>query len=253
MNKLEVIKQENKLDFTLISFSLIIDTVSESDYKMYCNKYAKMFYTNLYNKDDKSLDWLNPIHLYIYNGDSKLLRKILKKYGYPVNFYGQQTPIQLCKRMKQGLCFETICIFLLENGLAAEVEFTKEEFQILLKNGSPHCDRLIGQMIRPEDDRTFQTSRLLNSQVAIAQYSSHLHYVKSMKEEHYGKSPKRTRNKTLKKKGGDPTIKVEAVTLPFEFDFSAGSEQSVGLLRVYSSSSSPEFILSDWRFVVKTK
>ena len=222
----------------------------------------------------------------IYHKDSKLLRRILKDYVYPARCMAARTPITMCEEMGQTPCLETICMYLADSELGSAIEFTREEFDILLKSGSTLCHEVISQMFRSRDKSTFETDEMGTSKFKMDQYKNHLQFLKSIKSNAFSEPKprkqfcctklKKVRTKdcidtqqdeqqndiNVKKKGNKRAnppnkskekIEAEAYTLPFAFDFTFGSRQSIDFLINYSKSKCPELVKSNWRLLIKHK
>lgn len=231
LNKLQIIKSQDQLNCALFPFELMFQVVAKAEYETICRRYAELYHLESYREHRQFLDWLHPIVLCIYHKDSRLLRSILDKHGYPARFETGSTPIWLCGLMNQNTCLKTICIFLMEKDLVAKVHFTKHDFKTLLKSNSKYCHRVISRMFRLNNKHIISTVRVLPHNYHISQYASYLEFIKTVKNENLGTARKSGCSRQIdQKQKANPKKKAEVFVLPFEFDFSMGSLQSIEFL-----------------------
>lgn len=239
--------------------------IGVSNYYNPCLRYANFYFSKLEDMKDNLFGCLNPLLVSIYHQDSKLLKKILNKHGYPRQYLHTLTPIEMCHYHNQFSCLDTICSYLINNDLVSQIHFTKKEFQILLESRSEFCHQVLGQILVVREDTRLHNFAFLPESSKISSSPDLLHFLVQLqsenkkKEENISKTwmdarfkQKRQKNNNKEKMARENSLKfeVDILHLPFEFDFSIGCLDSLKFLMYYSESKSKEFILSEWKSLI---
>ena len=251
----------SELNFASFPFDLVHKIIDKTNYHRPCLRYAEFYFSGLDRMEDNQFGFLSPILMAIFHSDSRLLKAILDKHGYPVSFSMGITPIELCRHLRQHSCLDTICSFLVSKGLVKRVRFTKRDYQILLGAESGYCHAVVGRMLAPNRDVKFRNFAYLASGFRLDYHSNLLGFLVALQTENntqsqsvleewwskkFGQAKQKAKEKRLMKE-------VDVLSLPFAFDFAMGSQDSVDFLVNYSTSACDEFVGSEWKTLVDFK
>jgi hypothetical protein len=215
---------------------------------------------------DEIFGCLNPLLITILQGDSKLLNTILEKWGYPYEFSSFMTPIEFSFHNEQLSCLETICKYLIKNNQVKKIWFTLKEFKILLKSQLTSCHEVLSQILTIREEMRFPALAYMKNDITIGAKKNLMKFLLKLQkggkqtiEEDFTIEVKDTelskeRNKKLKKvQSNKIKTEVDILTVPFKYDYSIGSEDSVNFLSYYSKSKSKKFIKSEWKQLIDNK
>jgi hypothetical protein len=152
---------------------------------------------------------------------------------------------------------------LISYDLVSEIEFTKKEFEILLQSKSVFCHQIISQMLVISGDSRFHNFAFLQSNYKLESSPDLLHFLIDLQIANQTEQDSITdmwmenRNKEKNKKKKNKLAKenslkfeVDILTLPFAFDFSIGSKDSLMFMLNYSESKSNELVTSEWQKLI---
>ena len=263
LNQLEVLAPGLRLDFCEFPFESLMNSFNFDNYQNPILDFSKFYFSKLTLGKDSLFESLNPFHFAIFHGDSKLLEKLLEKYGYPREFECAMTPLEYANLRSSLSSIETICGYLVRSDKTSKINFTNLEFNILLSSGLKTAHDVLSEVLVAREERNFPNMAEMNSELRVDAKSSVLSFLlklqkgarKSKEEdgsvetvEHGKKSSK----KKIKKKEQIKT-EIDVLTVPFVYDYSLGSENSVDFLKYYSTSESDKFVTSEWKHLINQK
>lgn len=266
MNQLQFLEPRQDLSIEDFPFDSVEKMVQSNNYYNPILRYTRYYFSRLDMNKDLVFGGLNPFLVSIFHGDSKLLKVILENHGYPREFGSTLTPIEACCTQEQFSCLETICQYLIKSEQIANVWFNLNEFQLLLKSRLTSCHEVLSQVltVRPEmkfpalaevkSDLQLEVKPNLMSFLLKLQrgYSKAIEEDLSVEVRDERKNSSR-RKRIARSQKSEVKSEVEILTVPFVYDFSSGSEDSVEFLSCYSKSDCDAFVNSDWRHLISHK
>lgn len=266
MNRIEFIHASRGVNINTFPFDSIKKMIQSTNYHTPILRYADYYYRHLQTMRDEIFGCLNPLLITILHGDSKLLNSILERHGYPLEFALSETPIEFSFRQHQLSCLETLCKFLIRKGLVNQIWFTLSEFRILLRSGLVVCHEVLGQILTVRPDMRFPALAHMAHDCQIEAKSTLMKFLLKLQkggrpptEEDLTVEPRdslqsKRRTQWLEKRLEAPRkSEVDILTVPFKYDYTSGSEDSVNFLSFYSKSASDRFVRSEWQQVIDQK
>lgn len=266
MNQLEILTPSNTLDFNDFPFNSIIECFKPDNYESNILIFAQYYFSKLPHLKDEIFGCLNPLLFSIFHGNSKLLQTIVQDYGYPKEFSLCMTPIEYSKLRSQDSCLETICIHLIKSEKTPEIKFNLKEFKILLKSKSEYSHEILSGVLTVHPEMRFPALAKIKRNINIEAKKELMKFLLKMQKggvkclendfsvEYTDQKKNLKRNKKIKTKlKNDMKSEVDILTVPFVYDYSLGSEDSVQFLYHYSESNSQEFVSSEWRHLISHK
>ena len=264
LNTIQIGTTDFKLTLANFPFDLISEMINETNYESSCLQYAQFYYSSLENMEDRKFGWLSPLLVCIIHSDSDLLATILRRHGFPLAYAEDKSPIVLCKRLGQISCLKAICLHLLRNNLVEKVKFCKEDFRILLRTNLPHCHAVVSGILKPNKQVKLQIISSFQSDLTMQSETSLLRFMVAIQKEnheHKTRFIRKLSKKALSNKSDhsrslrQKTIieEKQILNLPFAFDFSMGSLDSIEFMRYYKASGCDDFVQSDWKVLVESK
>jgi hypothetical protein len=228
--------------------------------------FSKYYFSKLDNMNDNIFKSVNPLLVTIFHGDSKLLKVILQKYGYPHEFKNSVTPIEACCSQEQFSCLETICQYLIKKEEIPNIWMNLNEFQLLLRSGLPSCHEVLSKVFTVREEMKFPALAEIKKDIKIEVKPNLMSFLLKLQkgyskvieedlsvEVNDQKKNKRRRKKVASVQKSIVRSEVDILTIPFVYDFSTGSEDSVEFLSFYSKSECDAFVNSDWKYLVAHK
>jgi hypothetical protein len=150
--------------------------------------------------------------------------------------------------------------------MVKKVWFKLDEFKILLKSELHFCHELLSYVLTIREDMRFPALAYIKKNTQISAKGNLMKFLLKLQkggkpsiEEDFTVEVKdlkqnEERNKKLEKLI-NPNIKseVDILTVPFKYDYSKGSEDSVRFLSYYSKSNCDAFITSEWKQLIDQK
>ena len=215
------------------------------------NKKSIIEFANFYSKTIGEMDCfdyifgpLNPFIFAIFYSEENILQLLLEKFNFPKQVKNFTTPVEYCFLKKENDCLRILCNILLAN--KKDVYFTMMEFQLLLESDFEFCDTLLIKIPLkiPYDKMNF--SETMENDLDFRLNSS----VKQFMIENEQKQFEAENTEVDTEVSRD---RIDIKFVPFTYDFSIGSQDSLQFLKRYASSKSDEFIKSDWKTVINKR
>lgn len=266
MNQIELMHNTGEFNFNNFPFDSITKMIESNNYHHPILRFSMFYFNNLNFMKDNYFGCLNPLLITIMHGDSKLLNTILNLYGYPFEFSSELTPIEYSFQHKQLSCLESICRFLIRHKLVKKVCFKLDEFKVLLKSELNYCHTLISHILTIREDMRFPALAYIKNNIQIDAKKNLLKIILKMQkggepsiEEDFTveitdlKQNEERKKKLENLKNENVKSEVDILTVPFKYNYSPGSEDSVRFLSYYSKSKSDAFVTSEWKRLIDQK
>ena len=251
------------LSFGEFSFYGLFNAFSDRHYTQFF-EYFKDFYFE--KADQKKWGQLNPVNLAIYHNDEKLLKSTLKKNDLPYNFKEDNSIIETAYNLGHFTLIQALCSVL--NSKKKSQLISKKDFKKLLSNNLEEGHALLSKQL--VSFKCFDNYGLvfICSEFKIMLSNSLIDFLYLFNKERTKLSERNKKILSFFKKCESDTDQdscqseflkqlneshVEILTTPFEYDFSIGSKESLDFLSCYSTTSSSELILSDWKYLIQYK
>ena len=202
----------------------------------------------------------DPTLICIFLGDSQVLAELLGVFPQVFMFQNlYMSMFEYATKTLQVSCLETINQFLLKHPqYMRNYPFSRLDFTILLSSQLISSHDLIADMLTVRAHLRFPRKAFLADDMHtylnlpwmdfVAKLQSRAKSVKDLGVSHYRNLQMRPKKTYLQVES-----EVQILSVPFAYDFSAGSQDMTHLLHMYSMSHSDKFTNSDWRHIIDAK
>ena len=244
------------------------------------------------DRKDRFYGSLNPLLFAIYHNDSTLLEDLLDKYFYPRQIQDYVSPLEYSFAMNYRTTIKVLCDYLIrrdyfvyfsradfKNLLKSNIMTCHKLIATIPSEPTINIlpklvymtsnvkaifhDYLTSLLIHVKlEDAKYVEEEAEESEFVTVETPSHKHFESDMHLQQIDKSNREidleieatTRNYVV-----DQVSKsffkseVEIKSVPFKYNYDFGSQDSITFIYNYSNSENEDFILSDWREIVKNK
>ena len=226
----------------------------EEDYQAPIMNFAEYYFKKIKKAQrvDRIYGPINPLTLAIYHNDTKLMEELFDKFKYPKAFKGYWSPLEYSFRQGYHSAIKVVCDNLVRR--THLVEFSKSDFVFMLESGFSYCHKLISTVPVKSTVKSIPKLIFMKQEVKLNHCKNVSNLLTQIKNEEKiildgnislseDKSKKKAKSKT----------EVKVLRIPFKYDFSIGSLDSLRLLDYFSESKTEEFVLSTWKEIIRIK
>ena len=271
--EISFIANSETLNLKEFPFEHLAKCFSKEDYLNPIKNFATYYFKKLelLNYEDSLYGPLNPIFFALYHNDMGLLEYLLDKYRYPRIVKNYWSPLEFAFRHNYYSATKVFCDRLIKR--TYDIEFTRCEFHYLLKSSFSYCHKLISSIPSEPTLQNFPRLMFMTKEVQlhyVHEIGDLLYFIKknemsvirkrldSEKDSLVLNSKLNDMQNELKKfenTVSNEISKREVITyhIPFKYSYKAGTPDSVRFLDSFSESTTEEFILSEWKEIIKQK
>jgi hypothetical protein len=189
---------------------------------------------------------LNPFIFTIFYSEEQTLQYLLENYKYPRSMTGFFTPLEYTFMRNENDCLRIICNILMKQ--ENQIYFTQTEFKKLLETEFVFCDSLLSKVPLLIPFKKINLSEVMQEDNAVRYNSSLKNFLLENEKRQYQMEYEGTEEeKQISRE------RFEITFVPFKYNFTPGSTESMDFLNYYSESESPEFVTSQWQTIIHDK
>ena len=190
---------------------------------------------------------LNPFIFAIFYSDEQTLQHLLENSRFPRwNSEGFFTPLEYTFFRNENDCLRILCNLLLKS--RDKIYFTQNEFTNLLESDFEFCHSLISKVPLEIPFKKINLSEVFQEDNAVRYNSS----LKNFFLENEKRQFEMEHNPTQEQKEASRE-RFGIKFVPFRYDFTPGSTESMDFLQYYSDSESDLFVKSHWKTIIHDK
>ena len=245
-------------------FADLAQCFDKEDFADPIRRYAAYYFSRikLSNFEDWFYGPLNPILFSIHHNSMALLEEILDNYRYPRTVGSYWSPLSFAFRYNYNSAVKVLCDKLVKRSYF--IEFRRQDFKSLLRSSFSYAHRLLATVPWEPSLQNFPRLMYMKSQVGLRFENEVGRILYTIKRDERRIHKKRVfeveseehfeiERSSLKKKQQISKKEVLVFQVPFKYNFAAGSPDSILLLEAYSNSRSEEFVLSQWKELIRYK
>ena len=199
----------------------------------------------------------------IFHENSSLLEEVFNDFYYPSRTVGYVSPLEYAFLVNHKASINELCQALLRRD--ESISFSRSDFKFLLSSELGLCHKVLSTIM--SDPEISSIPRLVYMEKEMVARSSNflVSMAVQMKREDLKKEEKAKLHspdqkallgvKKFEMSNNDQISKreISISAVPFRYNYSIGTDDSVMLVNRYGHSKSEDFILSDWQEIIKTK
>ena len=245
-------------------FADLAQCFDKEDFADPIRRYAAYYFSRikLSNFEDWFYGPLNPILFAIHHNSMALLEEILDNYRYPRTVGSYWSPLSFAFRYNYNSAVKVLCDKLVKRSYF--IEFRRQDFKSLLRSNFSYSHRLLATVPWEPSLQNFPRLMYMKNQVGLRfenEVGRILYTIKCDERRIHKKRIFEVESEeqfeiersSMKKKHQISKKEVLVYQVPFKYNFAAGSPDSILLLEAYSNSRSEEFVLSQWKELIRYK
>ena len=266
----------------LFPFSALLRCFNTKDYTEPVLEFSRYFFSQISQTNHEDFDFgpLNPLLFAIYHNDMDLLEQILEEYAYPKAVHHYWSPLAFALKFNYLTAVKVICDRLA--GQQQSVSFNRQDFTYLLNSSKDYCHKLIANIPSKPAFKNLPKFVMMDSEMKLyfergldtfiykikkeenkirSEALKNLQNINNKNKVLYNLMTKRNKLPTFedlkitnRNKAFQDTKKAVVVfEVPFEYDYTVGSDDSIQFLYLYSETKTDELVNSKWKELVLFK
>jgi hypothetical protein len=255
------------LELKSFPFYVLFSCFNKKNHPKAIRHFAKYYFKKL--DESKRIDFeygpINPLIITIFNQNSALLEELLSQYYYPSRIYNYISPLEYAFKTQHKASINELCDSLINR--EETIYFSRSDFKYLLASKQTICHKVISTIMSDPNIEAMPNLIYMNSNVIAKSTDDLLSMaVLLMREDELKEieADKQIEQKGKKKIFGDKKYyidnknklsknEISVSTVPFKYNYSIGTEDSVMFVDRFAASNSDDFILSDWKEIINIK
>lgn len=264
VNGIEFLASPETLNLKEFPFETLSKCFNKEDYRESVKFFSKYYFNKIagLKYEDDIYGPLNPIYFAIYHNDMGLLEDILDKERYPKFIKNYWSPLQYSFKFNYHSAVKFLCDRLSKRNYY--VEFSEFDFKYLLNSKYAFCHRLLSSIPSEPVLQNFPRLMYMKRDVDLSYISNIGDMLINIKNKEIQINSKKMKkiskkqfvinfNNTENQSNESSKLEVFTKQVPFKYSYKFASPDSINFLMSYSESKSEEFIISDWKHLIKNK
>jgi hypothetical protein len=259
------VSMSETLELSSFPFETFNQCFDPREYQNAIKVYSQYYFSklSLTDRNDYEFGPISPLNMCIYHENSSLLEEVFNDFYYPCSTHGYVSPLEFAFLVNHKASINELCQALLRRD--ESIAFSRSDFKFLLSSDLNICHKVISTMM--SDPQIASIPRLVYMEKEMLTKSSD--FLASMaiqmrredhKKEQQAKKiqPKSESISGLKKFEMSNNVQISKreisiTAVPFKYNYTMGTDDSVMLVNRFTNSRTEDFILSDWREIILTK
>jgi hypothetical protein len=248
VNVIKIVDDTKITGLRYMPVDILAKCFSEKDNKDSIIAFGEFYSETITNSNgfDYIFGPLNPYIFTIYYSDEQTLQYLLENFEYPRAVESFYTPLEYTFMKNENDCLRIICNLLTKH--KNNIYFTEDEFKYLLESEFVFCDTLMASVPLKIPFKKINLAEPM-------QEDNDVRYKDSLKQfllENEKRQYEMENNPTAEEKEISRE-RFEIKFVPFKYNFTPGSTESMDFLQYYSDSESEEFVKSHWQTIIHNK
>ena len=278
----QIIGENDPLELMKFPFEAFPKCFQPDVYKAAVLEYAEYYFQRLKETDNRDLYYgpLSPVLLAVFHNDTDLLTQILHTFGYPASVRSYWSALSFSFRFNFPSTMKILCDHIFKH--AEQVNISRQDFIFLLNSQKDFCHRLLSRvpskpnipyipsLVSMSEDTNLVYVPSINDLMDLLkdnELSTDMRLSTDARDRAVSIQGYRSTNLQRRRSVFDrfqddifsrncdnkSKSEVEILQVSFQYDYRAGTPDSIRLLDMYAKSENEEFISSAWKEVISEK